>query len=46
MLRSQDTDISQLFTSEAAARYSVHLETSVARVRANTSGVVLEYRDT
>ncbi|MGN5732572.1 mycothione reductase [Arthrobacter psychrochitiniphilus] len=42
LLKSQDDEVSAQFTKEAAARYTVLLETTVTGVKQSADGVVLE----
>ncbi len=42
LLKSQDTDVSEQFTKEAAARYTVLFETKVRAVEDSGDGVVLQ----
>ena len=42
LLKSQDTDVSALFTAEASKRYTVLLNTQVSKVRESGSGVQLD----
>ncbi|MHA7270118.1 mycothione reductase [Arthrobacter sp. HLT1-20] len=44
LLRNQDSDVSELFTREAAARYDVLLNSTVEQVTASGSGVALRVR--